>query len=107
MRSWWSFPLMRSVIGTAPSMFGPAQAEAESLSPDALFASACTFAATKLAATLLPVVKRNLRRVGSGGHDWGSSSDIEPPFEGKSLLKFYVPYTRLLSASKLITCDSV
>src|SRR5258708_34930786 len=89
MRSWWSLLLMRSVIGTAPSMFGPSLAEAELLSPPALFASAGTYAPTKLAATLLPVVKRNLRRVGSGGHDCGSSSDIRAsPFRKRLCLNF-------------------
>jgi hypothetical protein len=68
-------------------MFGPESAEADSLSPAALFASAGTYAAAKLAATLLPVVKRNLRRVGSCGHDWGSSSGIEPPFEAKMFVE--------------------
>src|SRR5207302_2376707 len=83
MRSWWSLPLMRSVIGMAPSIFDPTSVKAESLSAESPFARAGTYVATRLAATLLPVVRRNLRRVGSGGHDWGSSSDIEPPFEAK------------------------
>src|SRR2546425_9657518 len=74
MRSWWSLPLMRSVIGTAPSTFGAALAEPESLSPAALFASAGTYAATKPAATLLPVVTRNLRRVGAYRHHLGGSA---------------------------------
>src|SRR6266446_1025086 len=87
-----SLPLMRSVIGTAPSMFGPALAGGESLSPAVLFADAGTYAATKLAATPLPEVKRNLRRVGLGGRDLGSSSDIGPPFWTKQTLEFHVPY---------------
>src|SRR2546422_5311244 len=61
-RNWWSLPLMRSLIGTAPSILGTVLGEPESLSSAALFASAGTYAPTKLAATLLPVVKRNLRR---------------------------------------------
>src|SRR6266404_3477847 len=76
MFSWWSLPLMRSVTGTAPSIFDPALVTAESLSSAGLFASAGTYAATKLAATPLPEVKRNLRRVGFGGRALGSSSDI-------------------------------
>src|SRR5690242_8017558 len=87
---------MRSVIGTAPSMFGRGPAEAEALSPEALFASPGTYAATMLAATPLPVVKRNLRRVGSGGHDCVSSSDIEPPLKRKCLLSF-ISYNALCS----------
>src|SRR6266478_6272440 len=74
---------MRSVTGTAPSIFDPALVTAESLSSAGLFASAGTYAATKLAATPLPEVKRNLRRVGFGGRGLGSSSDIGPPFESK------------------------
>src|SRR5258706_12631383 len=66
MFSLWSLPLMRSVIGTAPSMRGPALVEAASVPPAALFADAGTYAATRLAATLLPEAKRNLRRVGPG-----------------------------------------
>src|SRR6266478_6737753 len=84
-----SLPLMRSVIGTAPSMFGPALVGGESLPDATFFADAGTYAATKLAATPLPEVKRNLRRVGLGGRDLGSSSDIRPPFESKRLLKFH------------------
>src|SRR5258705_7410040 len=83
---------MRSVIGIAPSMFGPAPVGAESLTPTALFASDGTYPATRLAATPLPEVKRNLRRVGLGGRDLGSSSDIRPPFESKGSLKFRVLY---------------
>src|SRR5437660_3801767 len=99
MRSWWSLLLMRSVIGTAPSMFGPSPAEAELLSPAALFASAGTYAPTKLAATLLPVVKRNLRRVGSDGHDWGSSSDIGVSARGEVFVE--------VSRSLHLSCSSV
>src|SRR6266404_6583266 len=92
MFSWWSLPLMRSVTGTAPSIFDPALVTAESLSSAGLFASAGTYATTKLAATPLPEVKRNLRRVGFGGRGLGSSSDIGPPFESKRLLKSPVLY---------------
>src|SRR6185369_15493589 len=102
IRSSWSLPLMRSVIGTAPSMFGPGPAEAEALSSEALFASAGTYVASILAATLVPVVRRNLRRVGSGGHDCVSSSDIEPPLERKCLLKFHVSYNALCSTVEQI-----
>src|SRR5260370_440646 len=87
-----SLPLMRSVIGTAPSMFGPALVGGESLSAATFFAGAGTYAATKLAATRLPEVKRILRRVGFGGRGLGSSSDIGPPFESKRLLKSPVLY---------------
>src|SRR6185369_1625596 len=84
---------MRSVIGTAPSTVGLAPGGAGSLSPGALFASTGTYAAARLAATLVPVVKRNLRRVGSGGHDCRSSSDIRTPCKSVRL-KFHVLYTR-------------
>src|SRR6185503_3681274 len=80
MRSSWSLPLMRSVIGTAPSMLGAGLVEVESVSAAASFASAGTYPATRLAATPLPEVTRNLRRVGSGGRDLRSSSDIRSPF---------------------------
>src|SRR6266404_5031837 len=83
--SLWSLPLMRSVTGTAPSIFDPALVTAESLSSAGLFASAGTYATTKLAATPLPEVKRNLRRVGFGGRGLGSSSDIGPPFVSSPL----------------------
>src|SRR6266550_753096 len=83
--SLWFLPLMRSVIGTAPSIVGAALVGAESLSAAATFASAGTYPATKLAATLVPEVKRNLRRVGPGGRDSGSSSDIRPPFVSSPL----------------------
>src|SRR5689334_4996011 len=57
-------------------MFGLPLVLAKSFSPSVPFADAGTYAATKLAATPLPEVKRNLRRVGLGGRDFGSSSDI-------------------------------
>src|SRR6266404_561311 len=89
--SLWSLPLMRSVIGTAPSMFGPALVRSVWLSSAARSASAGTYTATKLAATPLPDVKRNLRRVGLGGRDLGSSSDIKASVRvQKSSLKFDV-----------------
>ena len=70
MRSWWSLPLMRSVTGTAPAMFGPsALAAAEPLCPAALFACAGAHAAMTAAAAVLPVVRRNARRVGFDGLD--------------------------------------
>src|ERR1700730_4181815 len=100
MFSLWSLPLMRSVIGTAPLMVGAVLVGAASVPPAALFADAGTYAATKLAATLLPEVKRNLRRVGLGGRDLGSSSDIGPPFESKRLLKFHVLYDCVARVSK-------
>src|SRR6267378_1091377 len=69
-RSWWSLPLMRSVIGTAPSMFGPsALAAVESLCTAVLLACACAYAATMVDAEVLHVVKRNVRRVGFDGPD--------------------------------------
>src|SRR6266853_4582186 len=74
-RSWWSLPLMRSVIGTAPSRFGPpAVAAPEPLRTAVLFASAGTHAAMTVVAAVPPVVKRNVRRVGFDGPDFGSSS---------------------------------
>src|SRR5712671_6778241 len=76
---------MRSVIGTPPSMCGPALTGTESFTPAALFADTGTYAATRLAATLVPEVNRNLRRVGPGGRDLGSSSDIRPPFVSSPL----------------------
>src|SRR5258706_2065867 len=86
IRSECCLPLMRSVTGTAPSIFDSALVAPESVPSAALFADAGTYAATKLAATLLPEVKRNLRRVGSVGCDLRSSFDIRSPFE--PLLRF-------------------
>src|SRR5438093_278023 len=70
-RSRWSLPLTRSVIGTAPGMFGPsAFAGGESLGP-----AACAGAQTAInaAAAVSPVVRRNARRLGFDGTDGGSS----------------------------------
>src|SRR5439155_7875372 len=104
--SWWSLPLMRSVMGTAPSMFGPALVGSESLSTAASFASAGRYPATKLAATLLPEVKRKLRRLGLGGRDLGSSSDIRPPYWSKCSLKFHVLYDCRAEVSNSLPQDS-
>src|SRR5437016_14450663 len=71
-------------------MFGSALIAVESLSPAELFANDGTYPATKLAATPLPEVKRNLRRVGFGGCDLRSSSDIRPPFV-TSPLGIFIP----------------
>src|SRR5260370_28475486 len=80
-RSWRSLPLMRSVMGTAPSMFGPsAVAAAEPLGPAVLLACAGVYAAITVAAAAPPVVKRNSLRVGSDAPDCVSSSRIAPPF---------------------------
>src|SRR5438552_5089634 len=85
-RSWRSLPLMRSVIGTAPAMFGPsAIAAGESLCPAALFARAGAQPAMTTAAAGPPVVKRKSLRVGSDGLD-GESSRIRPPF-GEQLIE--------------------
>src|SRR5262245_51236292 len=82
---------MRNEMGMPPSIFGPGFG-AESLSPAVAFASAGTYPTTMLAATLLPEVTRNLRRVGSSGCDWESSPDITAAFESKCWLKFRVLY---------------
>src|SRR5882724_12676892 len=76
MRSWWSLPLMRSVIGTAPSMLGPPAAAAAELCSVVPVASPGTYAAITEAAAVVPVVLRNVRRVGLDGPDFGSSSGM-------------------------------
>src|SRR4051812_31972964 len=68
---------MRSVIGTAPSMLG-AVATTELWSGAAC---AGTYEAMKVAAAVVPVVFRNLRRVGSDGPNLGSSGMGVPPIE--------------------------
>src|SRR5437879_10761003 len=80
---------MRSVIGTAPSRFGrSALAAPEPLCTAVLFASAGTHAAITVVAAVPPVVKRNVRRVGFDGPDFGwSSSRIGPSVEVKELIK--------------------
>jgi len=72
---WWSLPLMRSVIGTAPSMLGPPRRRSRTLSV-VLLASPGTYAAITEAAAVVPVVLRNVRRVGLDGPDFGSSSGM-------------------------------
>ena len=78
---------MRSVIGTAPSMFGPsapAGGVAQVSLPSVLFACDGAHAAMIVAAAVLPVVKRNVRRVGFDGPDCGLSR-IGPPCGVSSL----------------------
>src|SRR6266850_3118139 len=76
MRSWWSLPLIRSVIGTAPLMLGPPAPAAAELCSVVLLASPGTYAAITDAAAVVPVVFRNVRRVGLDGPDFGSSSGM-------------------------------
>src|SRR5438270_3133661 len=70
---------MRNVIGTAPSMLGASAAATAEL----WWAAACagTYDAMMVAAAVLPLVLRNLRRVGSKGPDLGSSGMGVPPIE--------------------------
>src|SRR5438132_4633670 len=78
-RSWRSLPLMRNVIGTAPSMFGSsAMAAAEPLDSAVVFACADPHLAMTAAAAVLPAVRRNTLRFGFGLD--GESSGIGPPF---------------------------
>src|SRR5262249_37598149 len=66
-RNCWSLPLMRRVTGTVPSTAGASVPAAAALSSAAtLPACAGTYAAMTPAATVLPVVNRNCRRVGFG-----------------------------------------
>src|ERR1051325_140519 len=90
---------MRNVIGTAPSMLGLTSTAAASFSPAVVLAKAGTYAAAKLAAIPLPLVKRNLRRVGSGGRDCVSSSDIGPPLGLICLLNFQLLFTPTAATS--------
>src|SRR5258706_12595400 len=64
MRSWWSLPLIRSVIAMAPSTAEASPLDAVSVSCASTCAGVCT--ASTLAANVVPVVKRNLRRLGCG-----------------------------------------
>src|SRR5439155_21549994 len=78
-RSWRSLPLMRSVIGTAPSMFGPsAIAAGETLCPGVLSRCAGPHPAMTAAAAPPPVFRRNARRDGFDGLE-GGSFRIAPP----------------------------
>src|SRR5438270_13603029 len=84
-RSWRSLPLMRNVIGTAPSMFGPsAIASAEALDSAVVSACAGPHLAMTAAAAVLPAVRRNTLRFGFDGLD-GESSRIQPPFSCSNL----------------------
>src|SRR5262249_38373920 len=74
IRSSWSLPLIRSVIGTAPSMSCPRWVADAPLSGVAVLAHAATTAATAVP----PVATRKLRRLGLDGAD-GRSFFMGPP----------------------------
>src|SRR5205823_4073451 len=95
-RSWRSLPLMRSVTGIAPAIFGPsALAAGEALCPEMACACAGAHTAMTAAAAVSPVVRRNARRLGFEGLDDGSFR-IEPPF---GCINHFLLYSELVSVS--------
>src|SRR5258706_15726084 len=77
MRRWWSLPLMRSVTGMAPWMLGlslPAAGE-----PLGAAVRTGAHPVMTAAAAVLPMVRRNARRLGSDGLDcsWSSIQSLQ------------------------------
>src|SRR5437588_7277835 len=98
-RSWRSLPLMRSVTGTAPAIFGPSPlAAGDALCSGVLCACAGAHTAMTAAAAVSPVVRRNARRLGFDGLD-GGSFRIEPPF---GCINHFLLYSELVSVSHFV-----
>src|SRR5437762_10882314 len=90
---------MRTVIGTAPAIFGPsALAAGDALCPGVSCACAGAHTAMTAAAAVSPVVRRNARRLGFEGLD-GGSFRIEPPF---GCINHFLLYSELVSVSHFV-----
>src|SRR4051812_49146137 len=89
-RSAWSVPLIRSEIGTAPSMAGPCTASATVVVVVWLvvldFPGA--HAAVTAAAAVVPVMRRKVRRVGFFAAREEGSSGIAPPGRWRRYIRY-------------------